>query len=131
MKIQLDESGIQNIRQIAKEFNKAIIYFHIDLDGVTSAISAKYYLAKYGIETIDCEKIQYGSQEWAIRKAEDGILPVLVDFSHGKPFMRIHTDHHSNQITYQGSSQNFRHSKSNAETLSSIISTNNIFLKKM
>lgn len=127
MKLQLNESGIQNIRQIAKEFNKAKIYFHIDLDGVTSAIAAKYYLMSYGIKTIDCQRIQYGSQEWAIEKPDNGVLPILVDFSHGKPFMRIHTDHHSNQIAYQGSSRNFRHSKSNAETISSIISTKDIF----
>lgn len=127
MKICLNESGIQNMRKIAQEYSKAIIYFHIDLDGVTSAIAAKYYLQQYGIETIKVQRIQYGSQEWSIIKPEKGILPVLVDFSHGKTFMRIHTDHHSSQIAYKGSSQNFRHSKSNAETLSSIISTHDIF----
>ena len=128
MKIDLFESGLQNIRQIAKDYNKAIIYFHIDLDGVTSAIAAKYYLQQYGIETIEVQKIQYGSIEYAIRKPLDkGILPVLVDFSHGKSFMKIHTDHHDSQIAYQGTSQQFRHSKSNAETISTIISTSDIF----
>lgn len=128
MKLDLMESGLQNIREIAKQYEKAIIYFHIDLDGVTSAIAAKAYLAQYGIETIDVQKIQYGSIEYAIRKPLDkGILPVLVDFSHGKSFMKIHTDHHDSQIAYQGTSQQFRHSKSNAGTISSIISTHNIF----
>ena len=128
MKLDLMESGLQNIRSLAKQYNKAIIYFHIDLDGVCSAISAKYYLAQYGIETIGVQKIQYGSLEYAIKKPESSdIMPVLVDFSHGKSFMKIHTDHHDGQIAHQGASQQFRHSKSNAGTISSIISTTNIF----
>ena len=127
MKLQLKESGLQNIRSLAKNYSKAIIYFHKDLDGVTSALAAKYYLKQYGIETIDCQQIQYGADEWAIQKPQNGILPVLVDFAHGKPFMKIHTDHHSSQIAYQGSAQQFRHSRSNAETLSSVISTYDIF----
>ena len=35
----LSESGLYNIKQIAKDYKKAEGYFHIDLDGVTSAIS--------------------------------------------------------------------------------------------
>ena len=53
MKLDLMESGLQNIRSLAKQYNKAIIYFHVDLDGVTSCLSAKFYLAKYGIETVE------------------------------------------------------------------------------
>jgi len=128
MRINLLESGIQNIRELSKQYNKSIIYFHIDLDGVTSAISAREYLAQYGIETVNVQKIQYGSMEYAIRKPESSdILPVLVDFSHGKSFMKIHTDHHDSQIKYANTSQQFRHSKSNAETISTIISTTGIF----
>ena len=90
MKLDLMESGLQNIRSLAKQYNKAIIYFHIDLDGVCSAVSAKYYLAQYGIETIGVQKIQYGSLEYAIKKPESSdIMPVLVDFSHGKSFMKM------------------------------------------
>ena len=128
MKLDLLESGFQNIRQIAKDYNQAIIYYHIDLDGVTSALSAKYYLQNYGIQTIDCEPIQYGSREYAIRKPEDkDILTVLVDFAHGKSFMKIHTDHHDKQIQYDNSAKHFRHAKSNAGTISMVISTSNIF----
>ena len=131
MKFELFESGLQNIRQLAKEYNKAIIYFHIDLDGVTSAIAMREYLKKYGIQTIQAQKIQYGSMEYAITKPQTkDILPVLVDFAHGKAFMKIHTDHHDKQIQYQGASNQFRHSKSNAETISSVISVSDIFSKE-
>lgn len=129
MKINLLESGIQNINQIAKQYNKAKIYFHIDLDGITSAISMKKYLQQYGIKTVDVQKIQYGDMEYSIAKPDNGILPVLVDFAHGKTFMKIHTDHHENQIKYNTASNQFRHSKSNADTLSSVISIPDIFSK--
>lgn len=120
-------SGIRNIRDIAKNYKEAEIYFHIDTDGITSAISMKEYLKKYGIKTIGVHKIQYGEGEYSIPKPKNSkVLPVLVDFAHGKTFMKIHTDHHQNQIQYQGVSNQFRHSKSNAETISSIIS-NDIF----
>lgn len=127
MKLSLYESGIQNIRSIAKEYNKAKIYFHIDFDGVTSAISMKHYLEQNAIQVIGVEKIQYGGMEYAISKTEPNVLPVLVDFAHGKPFMKIHTDHHDSQIQYDSSSRHFSHSKSNAGTISQIISPTNIF----
>ena len=127
MKLELYESGIQNIRSIAKEYNKAKIYFHIDLDGITSCCAMKNYLEQYGIEVIGVERIQYGGMEYAIQKTEQGVLPVLVDFAHGKPFMKIHTDHHDSQIQYSGTSKHFAHSKSNAGTISTIISPSNIF----
>lgn len=131
MKLTLTESGLQNIRDIAKKYNKAEIYFHIDLDGCTSAIAMREYLKKYGIQTVAAHKIQYGSMEYAITKpASEDILPVLVDFAHGKAFMKIHTDHHDKQIQYQGVSNQFRHSKSNAETISAVISVSDIFSKE-
>lgn len=128
MRLNLLESGLQNIRQLAKQYHKAMIYFHMDLDGVTSAIAMKEYLKQYGIQTIDVQKIQYGNLEYAISKPQsDDILPVLVDFAHGKVFMKIHTDHHDNQISYDNSSKNFRHSPSNADTISAVISPTDIF----
>ena len=48
MKFDLFESGLQNMRQIAKDYNEAIIYGHIDLDGIASSLAAKAYLEKYG-----------------------------------------------------------------------------------
>lgn len=127
MKLKLCESGIQNIRSIAKEYNKAKIYFHMDLDGICSAVAMKSYLEKNGIKVVEVEKIQYGGMEYAIQKTDSNILPVLVDFAHGKPFMKIHTDHHDSQIQYGNTSKHFSHSKSNAGTISSIISPTSIF----
>lgn len=119
-------SGIQNIKQYMKQYNNAEIYFHQDCDGVFSAIAMKEYLKKYGIKTIKVHSIQYGESEYAIYKPKKDVLPVMVDFAHGKTFIKIHTDHHQNQIKYDTSSNQFRHSKSNAETISSIIA-NNLF----
>lgn len=127
MKIKINESGIRNIKDLSKKYDKSIIYGHMDLDGLTSSICAKTYLEKYGIKTIDFQNIQYGELEYSISKPNDNILSVLVDFSHGKPFMKIHTDHHQEQQSIKNISNQFRHSDSNADTWSSIISTSNIF----
>jgi hypothetical protein len=127
MRINLLESGIQNIRSLAKQYNKAKIYMHTDCDGVISALSMRYYLEANGIKVVEVEKIQYGGMEYAISKTPDDVLPVLVDFAHGKPFMKIHTDHHDSQIQYSNASKNFSHAKSNAGTISTIISPKNIF----
>jgi len=128
MKIKLNESGIRNIRELAKQYDSAIIYGHMDLDGLASSISAKAYLERYGIKTIDFQVIQYGATEFAITKPTNPkTMGVLVDFAHGKPFMKIHTDHHQNQQVMKGSSNQFTHSESNADTWSTKISTSNIF----
>jgi len=120
------ESGLQNMRDIAKRYDKAKIYFHQDLDGVTSAIAMREYLKKYGIETVDAEIIQYGDKEFAVKKpeAKGSVMPVLVDFAHGKPMFVIHTDHHDTQVGVEkDASTSFRHSRSNVETLSQIMTT--------
>lgn len=127
MKLKLNESGIRNINSLSKEYNKAKIYFHIDMDGVCSAVAMKHYLEKNGIKVVSVERIQYGGMEYAILKPSNDVLPVLVDFAHGKPFMKIHTDHHDSQISYNNQSSHFSHSKSNAGTISSIISPSSIF----
>lgn len=128
MKIKLDESGIRNIRELAKQYDSTIIYGHQDLDGLTSSICAKAYLEKYGIKTVDFQIVQYGATEFAISKPTNPkTMGVLVDFAHGKPFMKIHTDHHQNQIVMKGSSNQFAHTESNASTWSTSISTSDIF----
>ena len=128
MKIKLDESGIRNIRELAKQYDSAIIYGHMDLDGLCSSLCAKAYLERYGIKTVDFQIIQYGATEFAISKPTDPkTMGVLVDFAHGKPFMKIHTDHHQNQIVMKGSSNQFAHTESNASTWSTTISTSDIF----
>lgn len=130
MRLKLYESGIRNMREIAKNYNKAWIYFHIDLDGVTSAIAMKEYLKQYGIATENAVPMQYGEMEYAIKKTPNGTLPILVDFSHGKIFIKIHTDHHDSQISYNTASNSFKHSKSNAGTISTQISPTDIFSKE-
>ena len=35
----LKESGIRDIKNIAKRYKMAKIYFHLDLDGVTTALA--------------------------------------------------------------------------------------------
>jgi hypothetical protein len=124
------ESGLRDINAIADRYQKAKIYFHQDLDGVTTAIAMKEYLAQYGIKTVDCEVIQYGDKEWSIKKPEGSgdVMPVLVDFAHGKPMFVIHTDHHDTQAGVDDkTSTNFKASRSNVETVSQTISTKELF----
>ena len=126
----LIESGIRNMRELSKRYKKAKIYFHQDLDGVTTAIAMKYYLENSGIKVVDSEIIQYGDIEFAVKKpdASGEVMPVLVDFAHGKPMFTIHTDHHDSQVGVEkDTSVSFRHSRSNVETLSQIVSTKELF----
>jgi len=129
-KININESGIRNIRQLSNRYKKAKIYFHQDLDGVTTAIAMKQYLENQGIKVIDAEVIQYGDKEWSIKKPEGSgdVMPVLVDFAHGKPMFVIHTDHHDTQAGVEaGTSTNFRASRSNVETISQVVSPKELF----
>src|SRR6056300_1710134 len=100
MKQLIKESGLRNIGELAKRYKKAKIYFHQDLDGVTTALAMKNYLENNGIKVVDAEVIQYGDKEFSIKKpsASGDIMPVLVDFAHGKPMFVIHTDHHDKQV---------------------------------
>ena len=43
------ESGIRGIKDLARRYKKAKIYYHMDLDGVTTAIAMKNYLEQNGI----------------------------------------------------------------------------------
>jgi hypothetical protein len=99
MKKILKESGIRDINKLADRYKKAKIYFHQDLDGVTTALAMKNYLENQGIQVVDTEVIQYGDREFAVKKTESegDVMPVLVDFAHGKPMFVIHTDHHDTQ----------------------------------
>jgi hypothetical protein len=126
----LVETGLRNMRSLANRYDKAKIYFHQDLDGVTTALAMKKYLEDNGIKVVDVEVIQYGDREFAIKKpmAKGDIMPVLVDFAHGKPMFVIHTDHHDKQIgAEKHASKSFRHARSNVETISQIVSTSDIF----
>lgn len=124
------ESGIRGMRDLAERYSKAKIYFHQDLDGVTTALAMKYYLEQHGIKVVDAEVIQYGSKEFAIKKpeGEGDVMPVLVDFAHGKPMFTIHTDHHDTQAgVEQGTATSFKSSRSNVETISQVVSPKEIF----
>ena len=128
--ILLKESGIRGIRELARRYPKAKIYFHQDLDGVTTALGMKNYLEQHGIKVVDAEVIQYGDKEWAIKKPEGNgdVMPVLVDFAHGKPMFEIHTDHHDTQAgAEETQSTSFRSARSNVETISQTISPKEIF----
>ena len=129
-KYLLIESGIRDINKLAQRYDNAKIYFHQDLDGVTTAIAMKNYLEQHGIKVVETEVIQYGDKEFSIKKpmARGDIMPVLVDFAHGKPMFVIHTDHHDKQVgAEKGTSTSFRQSRSNVETISQIVSPKEIF----
>jgi hypothetical protein len=128
---RLNESGLRNITKLAKEYKKAEIYFHKDLDGITSAIGMKTYLRNYGIKTIAAHPIQYGGEEYAVPKPKNKVLAVLVDFAHGKPIMNIHTDHHEGQIGVEkGTSTSFVKTPSNAAYISQVLSPSDLFPPK-
>jgi len=130
MKKLIKEGGIRDIKALAKRYPKAEIYFHQDLDGVTTAIAMKEYLKNNGIDVIDAHIIQYGDKEFAVKKndAKGDVMPVLVDFAHGKPMFVIHTDHHDRQAGAEDTkSTSFRSSRSNVETISQIVSPKELF----
>ncbi len=130
MKNILIESGLRNISSLKKRYPKAEIYFHQDLDGVTTALAMKKYLESNGIEVVGAHVIQYGDKEFAVKKndAQGDTMPVLVDFAHGKPMFVIHTDHHDKQVGVEkGTSKSFKSARSNVETISQVISPKDIF----
>ena len=130
MKKLINESGIREINKLAQRYPKAEIYFHQDLDGVTTAIAMKNYLEQHGIKVVDAHVIQYGDKEFSVKKndAQGDTMPVLVDFAHGKPMFVIHTDHHDRQAGAEDTkSTSFRQSRSNVETISQIVSPKEVF----
>lgn len=68
MKNILIESGLRNISALKKRYPKAEIYFHQDLDGVTTALAMKKYLESNGIEVVGAHVIQYGDKEFAVKR---------------------------------------------------------------
>ena len=130
MKKILKESGIRDINQLRERYSKAEIYFHQDLDGVTTAIAMKKYLEDNGIDVVGAHVIQYGDKEFSIKKndATGDVMPVLVDFAHGKPMFVIHTDHHDRQAgAEETKSTSFRQSRSNVATISQVVSPKELF----
>ncbi len=124
-----EEVGMKNLTTILKGKKTCEIYFHKDLDGVTSAIAMKEFLKNYyQVETVDCHIIQYGGLEYAIKHCGEGNVPILVDFAHGKPMFAIATDHHDKQVGAEDTASTyFKHARSNVETISGEISYSDIF----
>lgn len=123
-----EESGIKDINSLSKIYSEAEIYFHIDTDGLTSCLAMKKYIEDYGIKVVDAHIIQYGSIEYAVKETPEGIMPVLVDYSHGKPFYIIATDHHQKQTGIDANtSTKFKATRSNVETISGEISPGDVF----
>lgn len=104
------------------------IYYHIDFDGVTSALGMKHFLSRQGVKNFEFEGIQYGDREYAITRPKDGWMAVLVDFAHGKPMMQIHTDHHDRQAGASGVTA-FVHAQSNSGFISSLTPGGGAFSK--
>jgi hypothetical protein len=130
MKKLLKETGLRDISALKKRYPKAEIYFHLDLDGVTTAIAMKKYLEDNGIKVVGAHTIQYGDKEFSVKKndAQGDTMPVLVDFAHGKPMFVIHTDHHDRQVGAEaGASKSFRQARSNVETISQVVSPKDLF----
>jgi len=124
-----EEVGMKNISKLAKLHKTAEIYFHKDLDGVTSALAIKEFLKNYyQIETVDSHVIQYGGLEYAIKNHKPENLSVLVDFAHGKPMFHIQSDHHDKQVGAEDTeSTYFKSARSNVEIISGEISYSDIF----
>jgi hypothetical protein len=130
MRKLIKESGLRDINALSKRYPKAEIYFHQDLDGVTTAIAMKKYLEDNGIKVVGSHVIQYGDKEFAVKKndAQGDTMPVLVDFAHGKPMFVIHTDHHDRQAGAEDTkSTSFKQSRSNVETISQSVSPKELF----
>jgi hypothetical protein len=124
-----EEVGMRNLKKITKGYKTCEIYFHKDLDGVTSALAMKTFLKNYyQIETVDCHIIQYGGLEYAIKHNQPENLSILVDFAHGKPMFHIQSDHHDKQVGADDTeSTYFKHARSNVEIISGEIAYSDIF----
>jgi hypothetical protein len=130
MRKLIKESGLRDINALSERYPKAEIYFHQDLDGVTTAVAMKKYLEDNGIKVVGSHVIQYGDKEFAVKKndAQGDTMPVLVDFAHGKPMFVIHTDHHDRQAGAEDTkSTSFKQSRSNVETISQSVSPKELF----
>jgi len=124
-----EEVGIRNLKSLVGNNKEFEIWFHKDLDGVTSALAMKYFLETYyKLKLVDCHIIQYGGMEFAVKEGKKGTLKVLVDFAHSKPTFQIATDHHDKQIgAGDTKSTYFKTARSNVEIISGEISYSDVF----
>jgi len=129
-----EEVGLRNISKLiashkAEHGNNFEIWFHQDLDGVTSALAMKSYLERYGMKMVDCHITQYGGMEYAIRQKRPDSMAVLVDFAHFKTMFTIATDHHTSQTGEPSGAAYAKPSRSNVEIISGEISPSDVFMK--
>lgn len=124
-----EEVGIRNLKSIIGSIKTCEIYFHKDLDGVTSALAMKQFLKTYyQVETVEAHQIQYGGMEFAIKNHAPGNLVCLVDFAHSKPMFHIATDHHDSQVGAEDTKATyFKSARSNVEIISGEISYSDMF----
>ena len=127
-----EEAGIRNINKIVQDHldtgsNNFEIWFHQDLDGVTSALAMKKYLERYGLKLVDAHIIQYGGLEYAIKNKRPDSMAVLVDYAHFRTLFTIGTDHHSGQAGEVSGASHAKATRSNVETISGEISNSDIF----
>lgn len=122
---RLDEANIRGMKQLARKHSKFSILYHMDLDGVFSAICMKHILKnEYGLKLKDVQTVQYGNISYNVKKTWDkDTLVCMVDFSQGKPFVNIWTDHHSGQSGIKpGTSTSFIDAPANAYHISAQMS---------
>lgn len=127
-----EEAGIRNINKIVQDHldtgsNNFEIWFHQDLDGVTSALAMKKYLEGYNLKCVDAHIIQYGGLEYAIKNKRPDSMAVLVDYAHFRTLFTIGTDHHSGQAGTVSGASHAKPTRSNVETISGEISNTDIF----
>ncbi|MEN6290385.1 MAG: DHH family phosphoesterase, partial [Methanobacterium sp.] len=127
-----EEVGIRNITKIVQDHldtgsNNFEIWFHQDLDGVTSALAMKKYLERYDLKLVDAHIIQYGGLEYAIKNKRPDSMAVLVDYAHFRTLFTIGTDHHSGQAGEVSGASHAKPTRSNVETISGEISNSDIF----
>jgi len=116
---------------LARRFREAEIWFHMDLDGVTSALGMKNYVESYGVKVINAFPINYGSKEYSVPRGREGVMKILVDMAHGKTMFEIHQDHHEGQVgVKKGTATSFKKKPSGAGIISGEISPKEIFPPK-
>jgi hypothetical protein len=123
-----EEVGFRNLRELAKKYRTAEIYFHQDLDGVCSALAMKHFIERYyGIKVVDTHIIQYGGLEYAVKHTRPDNLPIIVDYAHSKVGY-ILFDHHDKQAGADTAMGVYaKASRSNAEIISGEISYTDVF----
>lgn len=66
---RLDEANIKGMKKLAKKHNKFSILYHMDTDGVFSAIALKHILQnEYRLKLKDVQVVQYGNISYNVKR---------------------------------------------------------------